>query len=296
MRIVVAGANGQLGQDLVRRFSTTHEVHGFGRSELDVTNLGQAMEVLRQVRPDVVINAAAYTAVDRAETEVDHAYAVNAFGARNLAMAAEKFGAKYCYISTDYVFDGQRRTPYREYDPTNPLSVYGKSKRAGEELVTSFSTRYFIIRTSWLYGLYGANFVKTMLKLGKEGKRLTVVDDQIGSPTYTVDLANFLEELIQTDKYGLYHASNAGSCSWYQFAKAIFEEVGIGADLHPCSTEEFPRPAPRPPYSVMDHLSIRINGFKELRPWREALQAFLRELLDQEIERGNADENHTNGT
>jgi dTDP-4-dehydrorhamnose reductase len=277
MRIVIAGANGQLGQDLVRRFSANHEVYGFGRGELDVTNLEQAIQVIHDVRPDVVVNAAAYTAVDRAETEVDQAYAVNAFGARNLAMVSERVGAKYCFVSTDYVFDGHGQTPYREYDLTNPQGVYGKSKRAGEELVASFSTRYFVVRTSWLYGAFGGNFVKTMLKLGKEGKRLTVVDDQVGSPTYTVDLADFLAELITTEKFGIYHASNTGSCSWYEFAKAIFEEAGMEVDLHPCTTEEFPRPAPRPAYSVMDHMSIRINGLKEFRPWRDALKAFLQE-------------------
>jgi dTDP-4-dehydrorhamnose reductase len=284
MRIVITGANGQLGQDLVRKLSTDHEVYGFGRRELDVTNLQQAHQVLDQVRPDVVINAAAYTAVDRAETEIDEAYAVNAFGARNLAMASERLGAKYCYISTDYVFDGQGRTPYREYDSTNPQSIYGKSKRAGEELVTSFSTRHFIVRTSWLYGAYGQNFIKTMLKLGKQGKRLTVVNDQVGSPTYTVDLVGFIMELIQTEKYGIYHASNKGSCSWYEFAKAIFEEAGMDVDLHPCTTEEFPRPAPRPAYSVMDHMSIRINGLTELRPWRNALKAFLLEIGEAKVQ------------
>jgi dTDP-4-dehydrorhamnose reductase len=278
MRIVIAGANGQLGQDLVRGFSPSHDVYHFGHVELDVTNLDQGIQVIHKARPDVVINAAAYTAVDRAETEVDQAYAVNAFGARNLAIASERVGAKYCYISTDYVFDGNGRAPYREYDPTNPQGVYGKSKRAGEELVASFSTRYFIVRTSWLYGAFGGNFVKTMLKLGKEGKRLTVVDDQVGSPTYTVDLADFIAELIHTEKFGIYHASNTGSCSWYEFAKAIFEEAGMDVDLHPCTTEEFPRPAPRPAYSVMDHMSIRINGLTEFRPWREALKAFLQEL------------------
>jgi dTDP-4-dehydrorhamnose reductase len=277
MNILVTGANGQLGQDVVRILGTNHEVHGLGREQLDITNEDQCLEVLESLKPDVVIHSAAYTAVDLAETEEDLAYKINAFGTRNIAIAAEKFGAKFCYISTDYVFDGTGTKPYREYDNTNPQSIYGKSKRAGEYLVQTLSTKYFIVRTSWVYGLYGANFVKTMLKLAQDRDSLKVVKDQFGSPTYTVDLANFLEQLIQTERYGIYHASNSGVCSWFDFAKAIFEECDKKMNVEPCSTEEFPRPAPRPRYSAMEHLAIRTNGFEDLRPWREGLKAFLKE-------------------
>lgn len=278
MKILVSGANGQLGKDVVKILGTNHEVHGLGREQLDITNEHQCLEILESHKPDVVIHSAAYTAVDLAEKEEDLAYKINAFGTRNLAIAAEKFGAKFCYISTDYVFDGTGTKPYREYDNTNPQSIYGKSKRAGEHLVQTLSSKYFIVRTSWVYGLYGANFVKTMLKLAQDRDSLKVVNDQFGSPTYTVDLANFLEQLVRTERYGIYHASNSGVCSWFDFANAIFEESGKKMFVEPCSTEEFPRPAPRPRYSAMEHMAIRANGFEDLRSWREGLQAFLEEL------------------
>ncbi|REK66498.1 MAG: dTDP-4-dehydrorhamnose reductase [Cohnella sp.] len=276
--LLVTGANGQLGQELVRMGTEKIRIVGYGRDRLDITNLDQCREVIADIRPDAIIHAAAYTAVDKAESEPDEAYRINALGTRNLAIAAREQAAKLCYISTDYVFDGIGAAPYNEYDNTNPQSVYGKSKRAGEILLQSLADRYFIVRTSWVYGKYGNNFVKTMLKLASERDSVTVVADQIGSPTYTYDLAQFLIELVQTEKYGVYHASNTGSCSWYEFAKAIFEESGIPIRTEPCTTEQFPRPAPRPAYSVMDHSAIRQNGFKDLRPWREALRAFLKEL------------------
>ncbi|GIP39956.1 NAD(P)-dependent oxidoreductase [Paenibacillus sp. J31TS4] len=278
MKLIVTGANGQLGRDLVRTLGERHEVHGFGRQELDITSPEACRRVLEEIRPDVILHAAAYTAVDRAETEEEEAYRVNADGSRNLAVATERIGAKLCFISTDYVFDGGSSTPYREYDNTNPQGVYGKSKRAGEQLVQTLCSKYFIVRTSWVFGVHGANFVKTMLKLGPEKGTLKVVSDQIGSPTYTVDLCLFLEQLVATERYGIYHASNTGVCSWYEFASTIFEEAGLSVDVHPCTTEEFPRPAKRPPFSVMEHLAIRSNGLQDLRPWREALRDFLREL------------------
>jgi len=276
--LLVTGANGQLGQELVRMETDAIRIVGYGRDRLDITNLDQCREVIADIRPDAIIHAAAYTAVDKAESEPDEAYRINALGTRNLAIAAREQAAKLCYISTDYVFDGTGTAPYNEYDNTNPQSVYGKSKRAGEILLQSLADRYFIVRTSWVYGKFGNNFVKTMLKLASERDSVTVVEDQIGSPTYTYDLAQFLIELVQTEKYGVYHASNTGSCSWYEFAKAIFEESGIPIRTEPCTTKQFPRPAPRPAYSVMDHSAIRQNGFKDLRPWREALRAFLKEL------------------
>ena len=188
---------------------------------------------------------------------------------------AEKFSAKFVYLSTDYVFDGQKGTPYSELDPTNPQSVYGQSKWAGEEFVLSLSSKYFIVRTSWVYEKHGANFVKTMLKLGSVGKPFKVVDDQFGSPTYTVDLARFLLQLIETERYGIYHATNSGSCSWYEFAKKIFEVAEMQVELSPCTTADFPRPAPRPAYSVLEHAEIKLNGFQDLRPWQEGLKDFL---------------------
>lgn len=276
--ILVTGANGQLGQELIRLAVDHVTIVGYGRDRLDVTNLAQCREVIAAVRPYAVIHAGAYTAVDKAESEPDEAYRINALGTRNLALAANEFGAKLCYVSTDYVFDGTATVPYNEYDNTNPQSIYGKSKRAGEVLLQSLSHRYFIVRTSWVYGNYGNNFVKTMLKLASERDSISVVHDQIGSPTYTYDLGQFLVELVQTEAYGIYHASNTGTCSWFEFAQAIFEENNISIRTEPCSTEQFPRPAPRPAYSVMDHSAIRQNRLNDLRPWRDALKAFLKEL------------------
>ncbi len=283
MRAVVTGATGQLGTDVVTILRNNgHDVIACDRKELDITDLEQCQQVIGQFQPDVVIHCAAYTAVDAAETDIDGAYKVNAVGTRNIAVAAESNGSKLIYISTDYVFDGTSTEPYQEYDNTNPQSIYGKSKRAGEVLVQSLSSRYFIVRTSWVYGAYGNNFVKTMLRLGQEKTSLKVVHDQKGSPTYTVDLANFLLELMPTEKYGVYHASNSGACTWYEFTQAIFEEarqlgINIIAQPEPCSTDEFPRPAHRPANSVMEHLSIRTNGFQDLRHWREGLKDFLLE-------------------
>ncbi len=281
MKVLVTGARGQLGTDMVyclERNPVAYQVLGLGRENLDITNTQQVDSILEQEKPEVIIHTAAYTKVDQAETEQDIAYGINAIGTRKLVVGAEKIGAKFVYISTDYVYDGQSSVPYSEFDTTNPQGVYGKSKRAGEEFVLSLSSKFFIVRTSWVYGKYGANFVKTMLKLGHGGKPIKVVDDQIGSPTYTVDLACFLQKIIETEFYGIYHVTNAGSCSWYAFAKAIFEEVGVKVELSPCTTADFPRPAPRPAYSVLDHMGIRLNGFKDLRPWREALKEFLVEV------------------
>lgn len=284
MRVLVTGASGQLGADVVLLFrQNKHEVIACDRTILDITNLEQCQQVISEFQPDTIIHCAAYTAVDAAEADVDGAYKVNAVGTRNVVIAAEKVSAKFVYISTDYVFNGCSAVPYQEYENTDPQSVYGKSKRAGEILTLSLSSRYFIVRTSWVYGLNGNNFVKTMLRLGQEKPLLQVVNDQKGSPTYTVDLACFLEELIRTHKYGIYHASNSGDCTWFEFTQAIFEEAQklgfkITAQIEPCATEQFPRPASRPANSVMDHLSIRTNGLTDLRHWREGLVCFLKQL------------------
>ncbi|MBY0206807.1 dTDP-4-dehydrorhamnose reductase [Paenibacillus cucumis (ex Kampfer et al. 2016)] len=285
MKVLVTGASGQLGRDVVLLLEKEgHDILACDRDQMDITNQAQCNEVISSYHPEVIIHCAAYTAVDAAETDTDGAYKVNAVGTRNVAVAAEKVGAKLIYIGTDYVFDGQSTTPYQEYDDTNPRSVYGKSKRAGEWMVQSLCSKWFVVRTSWVYGLHGNNFVKTMLKLGQEKPKLQVVHDQKGSPTYTVDLALFLIELMGTEMYGIYHASNCGHCTWYEFTQAIFEEaqtvvgVSIQAELEPCTTEQYPRPAPRPLNSVMDHLSIRTNGLTDLRPWREGLRDFIRSM------------------
>jgi dTDP-4-dehydrorhamnose reductase len=276
MKVVVTGAKGQLGTDLVHLLADKgYEVYGYGREELDITNFDQVKQIIGKVNPDVVIHTAAYTKVDLAESEPDQAFLINAYGTRNVAVASEKVGAKLVYVSTDYVFDGTANVPYHEFAPTNPLSVYGKSKLAGEQFVRDLHSKFFIVRTSWVYGKHGNNFVKTMLKLAQERDELMVVDDQIGCPTYAVDLANCILELIQTEKYGIYHVSNSGHCSWYEFAKAIFEETEIDVKINPCTTKDFPRPAPRPAYSVFEHMALRLNGFSGMREWRIALREFI---------------------
>ncbi|KKO54757.1 dTDP-4-dehydrorhamnose reductase [Paenibacillus sp. DMB20] len=282
MKVLVTGARGQLGQDVVTIFQKAgHDVIACDRKELDITDLERSRKVVSTHGPKIIIHCAAYTAVDAAETDVDGAYLVNAVGSRNIALAAEDAQAKLVYISTDYVFDGKGEQSYHEYDNTDPQSIYGKSKRAGEILVQNLCSKWFIVRTSWAFGLYGNNFVKTMLRLGREKPLLQVVHDQTGSPTYTVHLARFLLDLAATEKYGVYHASNSGACTWYEFTEAIMEEARellgwpITATLEPCTTDQFPRPAPRPANSVMEHLSIRTNGFEDLPHWREGLRQFL---------------------
>ncbi|WCN38100.1 dTDP-4-dehydrorhamnose reductase [Aneurinibacillus uraniidurans] len=280
VKVLVTGGNGQLGTDvalLLKRHS--YDVYAYGRDRLDITNQSQVQDVVRQIQPDVIIHTAAYTKVDQAETDSDMAYLVNAVGTRNIAVEAERYQAKLIYISTDYVFDGTADTPYSEFASVNPVSMYGKSKWAGEEFVRQLCSRFFIVRTSWVYGKHGHNFVKTMLRLAETRNELRVVHDQIGSPTYTVDLALFLLQLLQTEAYGTYHASNSGVCSWYEFACAIFEEAGLShIQVHPIPTAEYPLPAPRPAYSVLDHMMIRLQNMSDLRHWREGLQSFLKEL------------------
>ncbi|MFD2614061.1 dTDP-4-dehydrorhamnose reductase [Paenibacillus gansuensis] len=281
MKVLITGANGQLGRELVEYLSGNNEVLGFGREELDITSLESVFEIVKNESPEVIVHCAAFTAVDDAEQYPDSAYLVNAVGARNVAMAAEQQGSKLIYISTDYVFNGQATNPYCEYDNTDPQGIYGKSKRAGEVNVQTQCRKHFIVRTSWAYGKYGNNFVKTMIRLSKEKENLKVVADQIGSPTCIEDLCEFLSELMKTEKYGIYHASNTGVCSWYEFAHAIFEEIAADISLQPCATSDFPRPAKRPAYSVMEHRMIRINGFKEFRHWRDALSAFLSQNIEE---------------
>ena len=277
--VLVTGAGGQLGQELMRLGSRRPDVRlvGLDRRRLNVTDPVACLRAAAEVRPDAVIHAAAYTAVDRAESEPETARLINVDGAHDMAEAAESVGARFCYVSTDYVFNGLGNRPYRESDPTGPCSVYGRTKLAGEAAVLAACTRTFVVRTSWVYGAYGCNFVKTMLKLAETGKPLRVVDDQVGSPTWTYDLAELLLQLVQTDQYGVYHAAGGGHCSWYHFARTIFEICERVVEVSPSTTAEYPRPAPRPAYSVLDSEALRQAGFTPLRHWREALEAYLRE-------------------
>ncbi|MCU5096593.1 dTDP-4-dehydrorhamnose reductase [Bacillus wiedmannii] len=279
MKVLVTGAKGQLGQDVLCLLENQPwEVFGFGRKELDITNEEQVCEKVLSIKPDIIIHTAAYTQVDQAESDEETAFKVNAEGTKYLAQAAEAVGAKFCYVSTDYVFDGTKDTPYKADDQTNPQTVYGKSKLVGEQYTQEYCSKSYIVRTSWVFGLYGNNFVKTMLRLAEENKELGIVHDQVGSPTYTTDLAKFIISLVQTDKYGVYHGSNSGVCSWYEFAKEIFEQSNIEIEVNPLTTEDFPRPATRPKYSVLNKGMVEDNGFEAFQDWKEALKDFLKKL------------------
>lgn len=280
MKVVVTGAKGQLGQDVVLELARqNHEAIGADREQLDVTNEASVQAFISDVRPDVILHCAAYTNVDGAEENEDAAYQVNALGTEYLAKAAKQVGAKMLYVSTDYVFDGTATEPYEVDEPTKPLGAYGRTKLAGEELLQKNLEQFFIVRTAWVFGVHGNNFVKTMLRLGKERGEVGVVHDQVGSPTYTVDLARFMVELMETQEYGIYHATNSGVCSWYEFAVEIFKQAGLNVIVNPLTTEQFPRPAARPKYSVLSKKKIEEQGLMPLRDWKEALNAYLEEAL-----------------
>ncbi|MEN0644945.1 dTDP-4-dehydrorhamnose reductase [Alkalicoccobacillus gibsonii] len=275
-KVLITGAGGQLGTDLVKFYQETdYEVFGLTRQELDITNQDMVRKVFEEIQPDLIVHSAAYTAVDKAESDIDNAFLVNAIGTRNIAVEANRYDTKIVYVSTDYVFNGEATEPINEFSPVSPLGVYGKSKLAGEQYIQNLSNKFFIVRTSWVYGAHGNNFVKTMLRLGQERDEIGVVADQIGCPTYTVDLAKTIIELGETEKYGVYHVSNSGSCSWYEFAKAIFEIKCVNVKVNSLTSEEFPTDAKRPKYSQFEHLSLRLNYFTPLRTWNEALKDFL---------------------
>ncbi|WP_413307076.1 dTDP-4-dehydrorhamnose reductase [Bacillus sp. 1P10SD] len=278
MRVVVTGAAGQLGQDVVLELARrNHEAIGTDRQKLDITNEADVFSFISEVKPDIIIHCAAYTNVDAAEENEEIAYQINASGAAYLARASQRVGAKMLYVSTDYVFDGTATEPYEVDEQTKPLGAYGRTKLAGEELLQKHLKEYFIVRTAWVFGAHGNNFVKTMLRLGEERDEVGVVHDQVGSPTYTVDLARFMVELMETDKYGIYHATNTGVCSWYEFAVEIFKQAGLNVTVKPLTSDQFPRPAKRPQYSVLSKKKIVENGLTPLRNWKEALSAYLNE-------------------
>ncbi|MDQ0975143.1 dTDP-4-dehydrorhamnose reductase [Neobacillus niacini] len=278
MKVVVTGAAGQLGQDVLFELERkNHQAFGVDRQQLDITNEEDVLAFISKVKPDVILHCAAYTNVDAAEENEDAAYQVNAAGTENLAKAAKLNGSKVMYISTDYVFDGTANEPYEVDEPTQPLGAYGRTKLAGEQLLQKHLDEFFIVRTAWVFGVYGNNFVKTMIRLGKERGEVGVVHDQVGSPTYTVDLAKFMVELMETDKYGIYHATNSGVCSWYEFAVEIFKQANMNVTVNPLTSDQFPRPAARPKYSVLSKKMIQQQGLQPLRDWKEALAAYLAE-------------------
>ena len=280
MKVLVTGAKGQLGYDVVNELTLRgHEAIGVDISEMDITSAAQTMNVIAEISPDAVIHCAAWTAVDAAEDNEDAVRRVNADGTRNVASACKAVGAKMMYISTDYVFDGQGTEPWSADCKTfAPLNVYGRTKLEGECAVADNIDNYFIVRIAWVFGAHGKNFVDTMLRLGQTHDTLRVVNDQIGTPTYTPDLARLLVDMIETDKYGYYNATNEGGyISWYDFACEIFRQAGMKTKVIPVTTEEYGlSKAKRPFNSRLDKSKLSANGFKPLPDWRNALERYLK--------------------
>ncbi|MTI65562.1 MAG: dTDP-4-dehydrorhamnose reductase [Firmicutes bacterium] len=279
MKVLITGSNGMLGCDLKKVMEKQHDLILATRDDFDITNIDETIKFIEKSNPDIVIHAAAYTDVDGCESNIDLAYKVNSLGARNIAVSCNKIDASLVYISTDYVFDGTKGEGYIETDKTNPQSIYGKSKLAGENLIKETCKKHYIVRTSWLFGENGNNFVKTMLNLAKTKKELTVVNDQFGSPTYTLDLAKAINKLIKKPTYGTFHVTNSEYCSWYEFSKEIFKIANIDIKVEPTTTEAFNRPAPRPKYSVMRNYMLELEGYEKLRSYKEAVKEYI-ELLD----------------
>ena len=277
MKILVTGANGQLGRELQRRLQGT-KFMAVDVEQMDITKQQQVLDVMGTYRPDAVIHGAAYTNVDGAEANAEAAFKVNVVGTQNVAAACLACNAKMVYVSTDYVFDGTVGRAYTEFDTTNPQSVYGKSKLAGETIARQILNRLFIVRTSWLYG-DGNNFVRTMLKLGEEKEELRIVNDQYGCPTSTVDLADVTLRLLPTESYGIYHAANQGITTWHGFAKEIFRLAGNDrVRVLPQTTEELGRPAPRPPYSPLEPMMLKLVLEYTPRRWEMALKEYLQQM------------------
>ncbi len=298
MKILVTGGNGQLGNELKSILTTGKaeigkcpidnsavEVIYTDADELDITNLEQVKEMMLKEKPDAIINCAAFTNVDGCESNQDAAFKVNSLGARNLAIAAEIIGAKLVHVSTDYVFPGVGTVPLKEFDQTNPVSTYGKTKLLGEEYVREFCSKYYIVRTAWLYGYVGKNFVYTMMRLAKANDKITVVNDQRGNPTNANDLAYHILKLLNTEEYGVYHCTGDGECSWYDFASKIVEMTGEDCKVVPCTSEEYaamyPDSAKRPEYSSLDNMMLKCTVGDEMRNWKESIETFMNKVLNK---------------
>jgi len=290
LKIVITGISGMLGVDLYQTLREEYEVVGFDLKEFpstpffpppvqrgDITRIDEVKRAFHELTPDLVVHTAAYTDVDGCEKNPDKAYKVNALGTRNVCLASQDLNIPVIYISTDFVFDGNKGSPYLEFDQPHPINIYGRSKFAGEEYVKTLLNRYFIVRTSWLYGHYGRNFVETILQLASQKKELRVINDQVGSPTYTRDLSGKIKGLLLAKSYGVYHITNSGSCSWYEFAREILKLSGIkGVELKPITSEELDRPAPRPRFSVLENYCLRLSLENSLRDWKEALRNYIK--------------------
>ena len=279
MKILVTGVGGQLGYDVCKVLTARNIEHkGVDIADFDITDAKAAREYITQYHPDAVIHCSAWTAVDKAEDEIGKVRTVNTEGPRNIAAACKEIGAKMLYISTDYVFPGTGERFYEPEDPTGPLGAYGETKLGGELAVKELLEKYFIVRISWVFGMNGNNFVKTMLRLAETKTELNVVCDQIGSPTYTADLAPLLCNMIMTEKYGVYHATNEGVCSWAEFAQEIFRLAGKNVKVNPVSTSEYPTKAARPLNSRMSKDKLEKMGFARLPDWHDALARYIHEL------------------
>lgn len=288
MKIVITGGKGQLGKQIINILKNgkseigvipeeyvNAEIIAVDVDELDITDLNAVRSYLNEKKPNLVINCAAYTNVDACESNVDLAFKINALGPRNLAIISNEIGAKLAHVSTDYVFNGEGTAPFKEYDKTEPVSVYGKTKLAGENFVKEIANKYYILRTAWLYGYEGNNFVYTIIKAGKERGHLTVVDDQRGNPTNAEDLAHHILKVSTTEEYGTYHCTGIGECSWYDFAKKIIELSQINCTVEPVTSDQYVRAAKRPSYSSLDNMMLRVTVGDEMRNWEDALKEFI---------------------
>lgn len=285
MKTLILGANGMLGSDLVRAFDGDGDVIPATHEDVEIADAAATRAFIEKSGAELVINTAAYHNVPKCEDNPSRAFEVNAVGAGNVAVACEAVAARLVHISTDYVFDGAKKAPYVETDLPGPLNTYAVTKLAGEHFVQAYSTRCFVVRTSGIYGIEvcrakGANFVQKMLQLAKEKEFLKVVDDEVLTPTYTVDLAEQIRALIRSDHFGLYHITNNGFCSWYEFAKKIFELAGVDVDLRKTTSAEFPSPVQRPLYSVLENKALRALDMDQMRNWDEALGAYIAGLAD----------------
>ncbi|MCE5201237.1 MAG: dTDP-4-dehydrorhamnose reductase [Synergistaceae bacterium] len=288
MKVMITGSNGQLGSELRRILQKGVSELGpipkcfidakldcVDIEDLDITNLSDVSRHVCEFAPQLIINCASYTNVDACETHQDDAFKVNSLGARNMAVGAEMVGARIIYLSTDYVFSGDASSPYREYDRPEPQNVYGATKLAGERFVRDFCSRWFIVRTSWLYGYNGKNFVKTIMRLARERGTIKIVSDQTGNPTNAADLSHHILKIASAGEYGIYHCTGRGTCSWYDFADKIIEYSGIKASVFPCSSDEYQSPVKRPKYSALEHMALRCSVGDEMRKWQDALKYFL---------------------
>lgn len=279
MRVLVTGVKGQLGSDIAAELKLrAEECIGADIADFDITDRGATVGTIKKYMPDCVIHCAAFTDVNGAEEKRGLCERINVLGTENVALACNEADAKLIYISTDYVFNGEGMRPYEPNDERDPINFYGMTKSLGEDKVRSICPKHFIVRTSWVFGKNGNNFVKTMLRFGEQMKGLTVVDDQIGSPTYTPDLARLLCDMAATERYGTYHATNEGFCSWYDFAKKIMELSGIGCIVKPIASKDYPSPAKRPQNSRLSKEKLVQNGFYKLPPWEDALKRFIKAL------------------